>query len=64
MIPDEVKVMITEGVQKIIIYTDSQAALNLTQHHHNGPGPGETWSSTIIRTTDEIYRMDIELEFF
>jgi hypothetical protein len=61
MIRDEVEVMITEGVWKIIIYTDSQAALNRIQH--NGPGPGQTWASAIIRTKEEICRLNIQLEF-
>jgi hypothetical protein len=39
MIGDQVEDMISEGVQKIIIFTDSQAALNRIQH--NEPGPGQ-----------------------
>jgi ribonuclease HI len=61
MVRDEVEDMIKEGVQKIIIFTDSQAALNRIQY--NGPGPGQTWASAIIRTTEEIYRLKIQLEF-
>jgi hypothetical protein len=52
MIADQVEDMITEGVQKIIIFTDSQAALNRIQH--NEPGPGQTWASAIIRSSEEI----------
>jgi ribonuclease HI len=40
IVRDEVEDMIKEEVQKIIIFTDSQAALNRIQH--NGPGPGQT----------------------
>jgi hypothetical protein len=61
MIRDEVEVMITEGVRKIIISTDSQAALNRIQHNRHGPG--QTWASAIIRTTEEICRLNIQLEF-
>jgi ribonuclease HI len=61
MIGDQVEDMITEGVQKIIIFTDSQAALNRIQH--NEPGPGQTWASAIIRSTEEICRQNIQLEF-
>jgi hypothetical protein len=58
---DEVEDMIKEGVQKIIIFTDSQAALNQIQH--NRPGPGQTWASAIIRTTEEISKLNIQREF-
>jgi ribonuclease HI len=61
MVRDEVEDMIKEGVQKIIIFTDSQATLNRIQH--NGPGPVQTWASAIIRTTEEISRLNIQLEF-
>jgi ribonuclease HI len=60
MIGDQVEDMISEGVQKIIIFTDSQAALNRIQH--NEPGPGQTWASAIIRSTEEICRQNIQLE--
>jgi ribonuclease HI len=61
MIGDQVEEMISEEVQKIIIFTDSQAALNRIQH--NEPGPGQTWASAIIRSTEEICRQNIQLEF-
>jgi hypothetical protein len=61
MIGDQVEDMISEGVQTIIIFTDSQAALNLIQH--NEPGPGQTWASAIIRCTEDLCRQNIELEF-
>jgi ribonuclease HI len=61
MIGDQVDDMISEGVQKIIIFTDSQAALNRGQH--NEPGPGQIWASAIIRSTEEICRQNIQLEF-
>jgi ribonuclease HI len=61
MIGDQVEDMISEGVQKIIIFTDSQAALNRIQH--NEPGPGQTWASAIITSTEEICRQNIQLEF-
>jgi ribonuclease HI len=61
MISDQVKDMISEGVQKIIIFTDSQAALNRIQH--NEPGPAQTWASAIIRSTEEICKQNIQLEF-
>jgi ribonuclease HI len=53
--------MINEGVQKITIFTDSQAALDRIQH--TGPSPGQTWASAILRTTEEICRLNIQLEF-
>jgi hypothetical protein len=61
MIGDQVEDMISEGVQKIIIFTDSDAALNRIQH--NKPGPGQTWASAIIRSTEDICRQNIQLEF-
>jgi ribonuclease HI len=61
MIGHQVEEMISEGVQKIIIFTDSQAALN--RIHRTEPGPGQTWASAIIRSTEEIYRQNIQLEF-
>jgi hypothetical protein len=61
MIGDQVEDMITEGVQKIIIFRDSQAALNRVQHIE--PGPGQTWASAIIRSTEDICRLNIQLEF-
>jgi hypothetical protein len=61
MIGDQVEDMISDGVPKIIIFTDSQAVLNRIQH--NEPGPGQTWASAIIRSTEEICRQNIQLEF-
>jgi ribonuclease HI len=61
MIGDQVEDMISEEVQKIIILTASQAALNRIQH--NEPGPGQTWASAIIRSTEETCRQNIQLEF-
>jgi ribonuclease HI len=61
MIGDQVEDMITEGVQKIIIFTDSQAGLNRIQQ--NEPGRGQIWASAIIRRTEEICRRTIQLEF-
>jgi ribonuclease HI len=61
MIGDQVEDMISEGVRKIIIFTDSQAALNRIQH--NEPGPGQTWGSAIITSTEEICSLNIQLEF-
>jgi ribonuclease HI len=61
MIGHQVEDMISEGVQKIIIFTDSQAALNRIQH--NEPAPGQTWASAIIRSTEDISRQNIQLEF-
>jgi hypothetical protein len=57
MISDQVEDMISERVQKIIIFTDSQAAVNGFQH--NEPGLGQTWASAIIRSTEEICRQNI-----
>jgi ribonuclease HI len=61
MISDQVEDMISEGVQKIIIFPDSQPALNRIQH--NEPGPGQTWALAIMRSTEEICRQNIQLEF-
>jgi hypothetical protein len=61
LIRDEGAIMIGEGIQKISIFTDSQAALNRIQH--DGIGPGQTWASAIIRDTDEICRLNIQVEF-
>jgi ribonuclease HI len=60
LIRDEGAIMIGEGIQKISIFTDSQAALNRIQD--NGIGPGQTWASAIIRNTDEIRRQNIQGE--
>jgi hypothetical protein len=48
--------MIGEGVQKMIIFTDSVAGLNPIQQ--NESGPGQTWDLAIIRSTEEIYSLD------
>jgi hypothetical protein len=61
LIRDEGTIMIGERIQKISIFTDSQAALNRIQH--NGIGPGQTWASAIIRNPDEIRRQNIQVEF-
>jgi ribonuclease HI len=61
MIRDQAAVMICEGIQKVSIFTGSQAALNRIQH--NGIGPGQTWASAIIRNTNEIRWQNIEGEF-
>jgi ribonuclease HI len=61
MVRDEVEALVNEEVQKITIFTDSQAAPNRIQN--NGPGPGQIWASGIIRTTGEICRLNIQLEF-
>jgi ribonuclease HI len=61
LIRDEGAIMIGDGIQKISIFTDSQAALNRIQH--NGIGPGHTWASAIIRNTDEIRRQNIQVGF-
>jgi hypothetical protein len=61
MIGHQVDDMISEGVQKMIIFTDSQAAVNRIQH--NEPGPGHTWASAIIRSTEDICTLNIQLEF-
>jgi ribonuclease HI len=61
MIGNPVKDMISEGAQKIIILTDSQAAQNGI--HHNEPVPGRTWASAIIRSTEDIYRQNIQFKF-
>jgi ribonuclease HI len=61
LIRDGGAIMIGEGIQKISIFNDSQAALNRIQH--NGIGPGQTWASVIIRNTDEIRRQNIQVEF-
>jgi hypothetical protein len=58
---DEGAVVMGEGIQKISIFTDSQAALNRNQN--NGIGPGQTWASAIIRNTEEIRRQNIQVEF-
>jgi ribonuclease HI len=59
---DEVEAMITEGVQKLIILPDSQAVLN--RNKQNGPGPGQTWASAIIQTTEAICKLNIQLQFW
>jgi hypothetical protein len=61
MIGDQVEAIIREVVQKIIIFTHSQAALN--QGQLTEPGPGQTWPSAFLRHTEEIWRQDIQLEF-
>jgi hypothetical protein len=60
MIGHQVDDMISEGAQKII-FTDSHTALNRIQH--NEPDPGQTWASAIMRSTEEICRQNIQLEF-
>jgi ribonuclease HI len=61
MIRDKAVGMIVEGIQKAVIFTDSQAALNRIQH--NGIGPGQTWASAIIRNTEDIRKQNIQLEY-
>jgi ribonuclease HI len=51
---DQVADMISDGIQKIIIVTDSQAALN--RIHHTEPGYDDKWASAIIRCTKVICR--------
>jgi hypothetical protein len=61
MIGDQVEDLISEGVQKIIIFTDSQAALNRIQH--NEPGPGQTLALPIIRSTEKYAGTTSSLSF-
>jgi hypothetical protein len=61
LIRNEGAVMIGEGIQKISIFTDSQATLNRIQH--NGIGPGQTWASAIIRNTETIRPQNIQVGF-
>jgi hypothetical protein len=51
-IRDKAAGMIIEEVQKAMVFTGSQAALNHIQY--NGIGPGQTWASAIIRNTEDI----------
>jgi hypothetical protein len=61
MIGDQIDDIISEGVQKIISFTASQAAVN--RMRHNEPGRGQTWPSAIKRSTEEMCRQNIQLEF-
>jgi hypothetical protein len=60
MIRDKAAGMIVEGIQKAVIFTDSQAALNRIQH--NGIGAGQTWALGIIRSTEYTRKQNIQLE--
>jgi ribonuclease HI len=55
MIGDQVEDKIRVGIQKITIFTDSQAMVNRIPH--NEGVKGQTWASAIIRSTEEIWRV-------
>jgi hypothetical protein len=49
------------GLKRIVILTDSQAALSRIQH--NESGPGQTWESAIIQNSIEILIQNIQLDY-
>jgi ribonuclease HI len=61
MARDHVSELKSDGIDRLIIFTDSQASLSRIQH--NGSGPGQTWASAIIQNSNEILGQNIQLEF-
>jgi ribonuclease HI len=61
MARDHTSELKSDGIDRLIIFTDSQASLCRIQH--NGSGPGQTWASAIIQNSNEILGQNIQLEF-
>jgi ribonuclease HI len=58
---DEAARWISSGISKVIILSDSQAALH--RIGHNGIGPGQMWAMAIIENTRIISQSGIKLEY-
>jgi ribonuclease HI len=61
MARDQASELKSDGFKRIVIFSDSQAALS--QIKHNGSGPGQTWASAIIQNSNEILSQNIQLEY-
>jgi hypothetical protein len=48
MAQDHASELKSDRIRRVIIFTDSQAALSRIRH--NGSGPGQTWASAIMQT--------------
>jgi ribonuclease HI len=61
MARDEGSELKSDGIKRVIISTNSQAALSRIPH--NGSGSGQTWASAIIRNSNEILSQIIQLSW-